>query len=168
MRQSVLYRNCLSFAILCGVFLALLLGLRHVRSTTTISTRNHAAALLTNPSGEEVALSGVIESREMYGPPGFGETPARDKKVPYYVLRLNHKMSFRRMVDLSNINTNGIAHIVESSEVQLVSTSDRIDEQLSALLGSMVVVRGPVYEPRNAYDRTDILMSVGSVVKQTR
>lgn len=104
-----------------------------------------------------VQVSGTLIEQQKYGPPGYGETPARDERVMILVLRLE------RGIDVCGDSTASDPRRVihDARELQLTG---RIDPtRLQSYRGKKLTVFGSLYRKAWGTDYTDVLIRVDSI-----
>jgi hypothetical protein len=92
-----------------------------------------------------IRLEGTLMERKVYGPPGYGETPAKDERDTILILKLSHPISVE---PTANAEANGSASLdPEKSihEVQLFVDRSQTAEARK-LLGKVVVAVGTLNE----------------------
>lgn len=68
---------------------------------------------------EGVRLEGTLTERKVYGPPGYGETPAKDERATIFVLRLPHAISVEPLADAKAKDSPNLDIARDVREVQL-------------------------------------------------
>lgn len=92
-----------------------------------------------------VQLEGTLIERKVYGPPGYGETPAKDERDTILILKLSHPIT---VGPTANAEASGSASLdIEKHvhEVQLFVDRSRTAEARK-LLGKVVVAGGTLNE----------------------
>lgn len=104
-----------------------------------------------------VRLVGVVREEQRLGPPGYGETPARDQKVKILILRL------ARPIDVCADSTPRDTHpaVPGVREVQL--TGKLNPDHLKRMAGSTLHVVGTLQRRVWGSDYTDVLIRVDSI-----
>jgi hypothetical protein len=109
-----------------------------------------------------IQLDGILSERKVYGPPGYGETPAKDKRETILILKLRHSISVE---PAAGAEANGSASLDSAKnieEVQLfVDQSHRADAQ--KLMGRRVIAAGTLEESITASQYTKVFMDVKSI-----
>jgi hypothetical protein len=101
-----------------------------------------------------VQLEGTLIERKVYGPPGYGETPAKDLRTSILVLKLWQPITVEPMPHVSKDNPNGdkFHHV---REVQLiVNPSQRAD--VRKLAGRTIAATGTLSESITASQYTRV------------
>lgn len=107
--------------------------------------------------GENLILAGRVKRIVAYGPPGFGEDPATDRREDYFTLQLESPLRGRSSEgDLDNDTT---------STVQLFYIGNwppNLRDSLNEALKSqrLVTVRGTAMLAQNGHHHETILVSV--------
>ncbi len=109
-----------------------------------------------------VQLEGVLIERMSYGPPGFGETPAKDLKDKVLVLRLARPITVEPLQDAEAKNSTSLNTIQHVSQVQLFFPGTQAAEARK-LLGKKVVAVGTLNEAVAPRQYTDVTMDVKTV-----
>jgi hypothetical protein len=109
-----------------------------------------------------VQLEGKLEKRKVYGPPGYGETPAQDERSIIIILKLLHPITVGPVsvaAARNNPNAETFKHV---HEIQLFipreSTSD-----VDRMVGGMVVASGVLNQHVAPSNYTDVWMAVKTV-----
>jgi hypothetical protein len=92
-----------------------------------------------------IRLEGTLTERKVYGPPGYGETPAKDERDTILILKLSRAITVE---PTPNAEANGSASLDPEKnvhEVQLFVDRSRTAEARK-LLGKVVVVVGTLNE----------------------
>jgi hypothetical protein len=92
-----------------------------------------------------IRLEGTLIERKVYGPPGYGETPAKDERDTHLILKLSHAITVE---PTANAEANGSASLDPEKnidEVQLFVAPSRTAEARK-LLGKLVVAVGTLNE----------------------
>jgi hypothetical protein len=109
-----------------------------------------------------VQLQGTIIARTFYGPPGFGETPAKDAREEALLLKLSRPITVEpvegaKAKDSASLNT--FKHV---REVQLFVNSTQTAEARK-MVGLNVVALGTLHEAVAPTEHTDVSMDVKSL-----
>lgn len=105
-----------------------------------------------------MVLDGIVSSRQQWGPPGFGETPAVDQKVRIFVLKLHRSKSAK---ELSLPSTEKLGR--RFGEIQLscdTSAFPSCRRLLEGSVGHRVTVSGELARAVNPTDYLPIGMTV--------
>lgn len=107
-------------------------------------------------------LIGKLVEETFYGPPGYGDDPAHDKKEPVLVLQLPQP------IDVVRPPSGGSELDVDRMAVTKVSLTDPKDAgtDLRKLLGQRITVKGTLFGAHTAHHHTDVLMSGVEVVPE--
>jgi hypothetical protein len=92
-----------------------------------------------------IHLEGRLVSRKVYGPPGYGETPAEDARNTILILKLSHAITVKPLPDAKAKNSSSLGTAANIHEVQLFVY--RIDTaEVHKSIGKIVVVVGTLHE----------------------
>lgn len=106
-----------------------------------------------------VTLEGKLMARRVYGPPGYGETPAKDSRDTILILKLVQPITTRPLADVTpknNPNSESFEHV---REVQLFLSRDRQSDS-KKMIGRVVVASGQLNVRVAPADYTDVWMDV--------
>ena len=107
-------------------------------------------------------LSGIVEVENRLGPPGYGETPAKDEKVTIFVLRL------RAPVDVC-AETSSVAPQPEVKGVRIIRLTGHVDPaRLRRQVGLRLEVDGTLDHGARGMDFTQVLIRVDSIPGERR
>ncbi|MDE1155560.1 MAG: hypothetical protein PW735_07480 [Acidobacteriaceae bacterium] len=104
-----------------------------------------------------IQLEGTLTLRMFYGPPGFGETPAKDAREKVYLLKLG-KPATMTPIDDPKAKTcwDAFPHV---SEVQLfIPPESKIEA--NGLLGKAVLATGTIRESDAPSEHTKVTLDV--------
>jgi hypothetical protein len=104
-------------------------------------------------------LEGILVERKVYGPPGYGETPAKDVRETILVLKLPRPIAVKPAQDAeakSSFNQDPANNV---REVQLFLSHDQT-WNTKALLGRVVIATGTLNESVTASQRTKVWLSL--------
>ena len=106
-----------------------------------------------------VTLSGTSFSRIYFGPPGYGETPAQDRREGAALLLLDAPICVKASPnpELDNNAYEGNVIVIQLAAVHIKP------ELLEKALGQRVTVRGSLFHSLTGHHRTPVLMDVYSV-----
>lgn len=101
-----------------------------------------------------VQLEGALVERKVYGPPGYGETPAQDLRTTILILKLRQPITVEPVPPVSQDNPNGdtFKHV---SEVQLFVSQSQIADARK-LVGHTVTATGTLNEAITASQYTKV------------
>lgn len=104
-----------------------------------------------------IQLEGTLTQRTFYGPPGFGETPAKDAREKVYLLKLERPVTMTPIDDpKAKTCWAAFPHV---REVQLfIPPENKIDA--SRFLGKTVVATGTIRESDAPSEHTKVTMDV--------
>ena len=109
-----------------------------------------------------ITLHGSLIERKVYGPPGYGETPAKDARETILILKLPQPMSVE---PAANAEANGSPNLDPAKNVREVrlhmSRSQAVDAR--RLLGRKVTATGTLKESITAVQRTKVWLVVNSL-----
>jgi hypothetical protein len=104
-----------------------------------------------------IQLEGMLTQRTFYGPPGFGETPAKDAREKVYLLKLGRPVTMNPIDDPKAKTCWDAFHHVR--EVQLfIPYESKMDA--SKLLGKAVLAAGTIRESDAPSEHTKVTMDV--------
>jgi hypothetical protein len=106
---------------------------------------------------EVVHLSGHLSIDKEYGPPNYGETPAKDEKLHVAILHLTHPLDVCGDTrDATTSESFKGLQVVQLNFSNLHTDPKRyVDQNIS--------VKGTLYRGISGYHYTDVLMTVDSV-----
>lgn len=108
-----------------------------------------------------IQLEGTLIGRMFYGPPGFGETPAKDVRDKVLVLKLVKPITVRPIEDAEAKNSPNLSTVKHVRQIQLFFLSSRTSmTDARKLLGKTVVVVGKLDEATAPGQYTDVTMDV--------
>jgi hypothetical protein len=101
-----------------------------------------------------VNLAGVLMEKLVYGPPGYGETPQKDRKINIVFFELTNPINLKAdPADLRDMDDRtGV------TEIQ-IDTSDS-KAPLKKFLNKKVTLRGVLYEATSGTEFSSVLMTV--------
>jgi hypothetical protein len=104
-----------------------------------------------------IELEGMLTQRTFYGPPGFGETPAKDAREKVYLLKLERPVTMTPIDDpKAKTCWDAFPHV---REVQLfIAPGSKMDT--SRLLGKAVLATGIIRESDAPSEHTKVTMDV--------
>jgi hypothetical protein len=106
-----------------------------------------------------VRLRGRLIQRKVYGPPGYGETPARDARVSILILKLSQQISVKPPEDAEANGSVDLDAAEGVREVQLfIDPPQKTDAY--KLVGHEVTAIGTLNESITASQYTKIWMDV--------
>ncbi len=105
-----------------------------------------------------VSLSGQLEDKVFYGPPGYGENPSTDSKEHALILLLTKAI---RVADGKGDSSGGAKSNV--AEVQLVNLKKI---PLSTYFGKKVSVTGRLFPAETGHHHTDVLLEINTIELQ--
>jgi len=111
------------------------------------------ASSMNDGTSSVVLLKGVVRSKTIWGPPGFGETPKLDSKITIYILKLHERRTAKQLQLPDNEKNLGRTF----SEVQLrcdSATFLNCEAGLTESVGRKITVGG---QTTNATEPTDFL-----------
>lgn len=111
---------------------------------------------------EGVHLAGTLIERTFYGPPGFGETPAKDFKDKVFVLKLGKPITVEPVVGAEEKNSANLDTVRHVRQLQLFLTRSQAAEARK-LLGKAVVAVGILNEAIAPRQYTNVTMDVTTV-----
>jgi hypothetical protein len=120
----------------------------------------HAATYQYDTPG--IHLEGVLIERKVYGPPGYGETPARDARATILVLKLSRPISVEAAANADASKSANLDPAKNVRELQLfVDQSQRAD--VRKLVGRVVIATGTLNESITASQYTKVWLDAQTV-----
>lgn len=106
-------------------------------------------------------LLGVLTARTFYGPPGFGETPAKDTREKALILKLSKPITVDPIDDVKARSCFGdFPHL---ATVQLFIFPEEKAADARKLVGKEVVATGTLREGDAPSEHTKVIMEVKAV-----
>jgi hypothetical protein len=106
-----------------------------------------------------VQLEGTLIERKVYGPPGYGETPAEDVRATILVLKLSHGISVEPAANAEATGSASLDTVKNVREVQLfIDPSQKTDAR--KLVGRVVTATGTLNESITASQYTKVYLDV--------
>ena len=109
-----------------------------------------------------VQLRGTLIRRSVYGPPGYGETPAQDERATILVLKLSQPITVTpasQVIEKDDPNTDTFNSV---REVQLFLPQNA-GHGVDQLIGKVVLVSGVLNEHVAPAEYTDVCMAVKTI-----
>ena len=107
-------------------------------------------------------LEGNLVKRKVFGPPGYGETPAKDERNTILILKLLRPISVKPTagsVAKNNPNSEAFQHV---REIQLFIPRQKRTEA-ERMVGKIVLVSGMLNEHVAPSSYTDVWMDVKAI-----
>jgi len=106
-----------------------------------------------------VQLKGTLAERKVYGPPGYGETPAKDARETILILKLSHGIAVE---PTTNAKANGSANLDPAKNVREVQLFVSRSQTAGArkLVGRIVTATGTLNESITASQYTKVWLDV--------
>jgi hypothetical protein len=106
-------------------------------------------------------LKGMLIECKVYGPPGYGETPARDLRTSILILKLSQPVTVEPVSPTATNNPNGdtFKHVLKVKF--FVSRSQAASAR--ALVGRMVTATGTLNESITASQYTNVWLDVSAL-----
>jgi hypothetical protein len=158
MRRKLLH--CLSkcrFAAFATGLLLLWYSVNGVGQQTPAVASGHETIYKYDTPG--IKVEGTLIERRVYGPPGYGETPAKDKRDTNLVLKLRHEISVEAA---TNAEVNGSANLDPAQnvrEIQLFVDRAQV-AAIRKLIGREIVACGTLNESITASQYTKVWLDV--------
>jgi hypothetical protein len=109
-----------------------------------------------------ITLQGTLIERKVYGPPGYGETPAQDAHETILILKLRRPISVEPAANADGSGTPNLDPVNNVREVQLfISRSQAADPR--KFLGATVIATGTLNESITASQRTKVWLDVKAI-----
>jgi hypothetical protein len=132
-----------------------LIGLGLALSVTRFKLGAHATCAHYEP--DVVRLSGHLLIDKEYGPPNYGETPAKDEKLHVAILHLTHPLDVcGDTKDATTSESFKGLQVVQLNFSNLHTDPKRYADQ-------KIAVKGTLYRAISGYHFADVLMTVDSV-----
>lgn len=128
-----------------------------VAAQRTVTSRDRESSYKCDTDG--VKLEGTLIERMFYGPPGFGETSAKDLRDKVLVLRLTKRITVEPIENAKAKNSTSLNTIRHVRELQLFFL-DHQSAEPRKLIGKAVVVVGTLSEAVAPRQYTDVIMDV--------
>jgi hypothetical protein len=109
-----------------------------------------------------VQLQGTLVRRHVYGPPGFGESPAKDERNTILALKLSQPITVQptsQVVEKGNPNADTFKDV---REVQLLIPRNA-EHGVDKLVGKIVLASGVLNEHVVPADYTGVWMDVKTI-----
>jgi hypothetical protein len=114
---------------------------------------------------EGVRLEGTLTERTFYGPPGFGETPAKDARDKVLVLKLKLPISVEPTPDAEAKGSESLDPFKHIRDVQLfIPREKNVDAR--KMLGGTVVAVGTLREAVSPGQHTKVTMDVNTLTQK--
>jgi hypothetical protein len=107
-----------------------------------------------------VGLEGTLTERTFYGPPGFGETPAKDARERVLILRLPKPVTIDPIEDVKANNGTCWSSFPNLKAIQLLILPLEKATDARKLVGKTVVVVGRLQEGDAPSEHTKVTMDV--------
>jgi hypothetical protein len=151
-------RNCFgTYALTLGAFLAFIL------TTSSRAWPQEARGKTTDYRYDTPGtdLTVVLSVRNVYGPPGYGETPSRDSRQRIYVLRLSKGITVEPPPNAEATGSANLDSAENVREVQLFVPQPQ-KSRIERLIGRAVEVKGTLNESMTASQYTKVWLDVAS------
>ena len=109
-----------------------------------------------------VRLEGTLSERKEYGPPGYGETPAKDKRETIFVLKLSSPVSVQPAANAEASGSASLDPVKNVGEVQLFIPRPQV-ANVRKLLGKVVVAVGTLNEAAAPSQYTKVWLDTKTV-----
>lgn len=131
----------------------------HVRAQQQTGTGGDEAVYKCDTPG--IRLEGTLIERMFYGPPGFGETPAKDLHDKVLVLKLAKPITVEPIENAEAKNSTNLSTFKHVRQIQLFfGGSQSAEADARKLLGKSVVAVGNLDEATAPRQYTDVTMDV--------
>lgn len=132
-------------------------------SGVSVAQQKAPSAITSEPTytydTDGVKLEGTLVVRTFYGPPGFGETPAKDARDKVFVLKLTRPISVQPQPGANAKNTSDLGTHTNIREVQLFVEPTQSDEART-LVGKTVVAVGRLHEAAAPGEHTTVTAAI--------
>ena len=102
-----------------------------------------------------VQLTGKLLTRKVIGPPGYGETPARDERTTILILKFKHSVCVDPTADAKTARSANLDHAENVQEMQLFMNESQTAIAMR-LAGRKVAVVGTLNESVTASQYTKV------------
>lgn len=109
-----------------------------------------------------IRLEGTLVERKVYGPPGYGETPAKDARATILVLKLSYPISVEPTANADASKTANLDPAKNVREVQLFVGQSRA-ANARKLVGQMITATGTLNESITASQYTKVWLQVNTL-----
>jgi hypothetical protein len=109
-----------------------------------------------------VRLEGTLIERKEYGPPGYGETPAKDEKDTILVLKLSSPITVQPTANAEVSGSASLDTVKDVHELQLYIPQSKVAD-VRKLIGKIVVAVGTLNEAAAPSQYTKVWMDTQSV-----
>lgn len=150
--------------LVAGIVVALFVG----HPVTHVDAQQHAgvetAEAIYKCDTPGIRLEGTLTERMFYGPPGFGETPAKDLHDKVLVLKLAKPITVEPIEGAEAKNSTNLSTFKHVRQVQLFfGGSEAVEADARKLLGKSIVAVGNIDEATAPRQYTDVTMDVKTV-----
>ena len=149
-----------------GIAFLMVCARTHVGAQQPTGTRTeHEAVYRCDTPG--IQLEGTLAERMFYGPPGFGETPAKDLHDKVLVLKLANPITVEPIHNAEAKNSTSLSTLKHVRQIQLFFGDSRSSEaDARKLLGRHVVAVGSLKEATVPRQYTDVTMDVKALTSR--
>ena len=109
-----------------------------------------------------VRLEGILIERNVYGPPGYGETPAKDERDTILVLKLSTRIAVQPTANAEASGSASLDMVKDVHEVQLYMRRPQVADARK-LLGGVDVAVGALNEAAAPSQYTKVWLDTQSV-----
>jgi hypothetical protein len=106
-----------------------------------------------------IKLDGTLIERKVYGPPGYGETPAKDAWNTIFILKLPHGISVEPAVNAEASGSANLDSAPNVREVQLFIARAQV-AAAQKLIGHLISADGTLNESLTASQYTKVWLDV--------
>jgi hypothetical protein len=110
-----------------------------------------------------VQLEGTLTQRTFYGPPGFGETPAKDAREKVLILKLAKPITVDPVENVKANQGSCWAAFPHLKEIQLFVFPAEKVSQARKLVGKTAVATGTLHEGDAPSEHTKVVMDVKTI-----
>ena len=98
---------------------------------------------------QEIKLSGYLEVRAFYGPPGYGENPKTDSRLRQDILFLDEPICTKDNRD----------EMGEKTQIEVTLRTESPSSELTGLAGKYITVTGRLEHAETGHDNTNLILS---------
>lgn|GEM_PF-2922220 len=122
-------------------------------------TKGPTAKAIVQYDTPEVRLEGILTERKVFGPPGYGETPAKDARTTIFILKLYQGITVEPAANADPNRTANLDPVKDTREIQLFFGASK-SAKVRELIGRTVVATGTLNESVTASQYTKAWLRV--------
>jgi len=136
-----------------------------VAQQKAVTGPEHETSYSYNYDTPGIWLEGMLVERKVYGPPGYGETPAKDARTTILVLMLSHPISVDPAANADAGKTANLDPVKNVRDVQLFVSQSRTADARK-LVGQVVTATGTLNESITASQYTKVWLDTKSLSRK--